>query len=37
MRKCEKILFDQVQDKKARHQIYRSLLADEIKLKRKGK
>ena len=36
MRKCDKIVFDQVSGKEARHAVYRSLLEEEIKLKRKS-
>lgn len=34
MRKCEKILFDTV-DPKVKHEVYKSMMSDEIKAKRK--
>lgn len=37
MRKCDKIIFDQVPGKRERHQIYQSLLAEEIKMKHKNR
>lgn len=36
MRKCDKIVFDTV-DKKAKHQVYQSFMAEEIKQKAKAK
>lgn len=35
MRKCDKIVFDQIKDNESRHAVYKSFLAEEIKMKHK--